>query len=70
MDAILILELVKDTVAPKHHKVLLTWLHPEVTDIRVSDHDVLIAEKMRGFCLDITKGSADTETTGKDSVRT
>ena len=70
MDAILILELVKDTVTAKHHKVLLTWLHPKVTDIRVSDYDVLITEKMRGFCLDIAKGSADTETAWKDSVRT
>ena len=68
--AVLILKLVKDTITPKHHEVLLTRLHTEVANIRLGNHNVWVAEELRCFRLDIAKGATDAQTAGEHSVRT
>ena len=68
MDAVAVLQLVKDTVAAEHYEVMLAPIDAEGKYIGIGNNDTFVAFQSLELGLDITKRSANRETPGEDSV--
>ena len=70
MDTVSVLQLVKDSIAANHDKVMFVPLDFEGSDIWIRDYDELVTIKLVQLCLNVSEGSAHRETSREDTMWT
>ena len=70
MDTVSVLQLIKDSIAANHDKVMLVSLDFEGGDIWIGDNHELVAIKLVQFCLYVTEGTAHRKTSREDTMWT